>query len=156
MKTPLRLPRLAVILVLTALPRIHAADTPAPKPPLTSAVHDWSALNVTPTNTGERRAIASGPTATFKNLGMHATTLKPGIAAHPPHRHPDEEIVIVKEGTLEVNINGTLQRAGAGSVLFFAANDLHGLRNVGDTPATYHVLRIVTADTPKPAAPATR
>jgi XRE family transcriptional regulator, regulator of sulfur utilization len=50
-------------------------------------------------------------------------------------------LVIVKEGNLEVLINDEVQRAGAGSIFFFASNDLHGMRNVGDTPATYFVIR---------------
>jgi hypothetical protein len=42
-------------------------------------------------------------------------------------------------------------------VVFFGANDLHGLRNTGSTPATYYVLRIVPHDLPRPApAPAGR
>lgn len=67
---------------------------------------------------------------------------------HAAHRHPDEEIVVVKEGLIEVAINGAAQRAGAGSLFFFGSNDLHSLRNVGDTKATYHVIRFITATTP--------
>ena len=40
---------------------------------------------------------------------------------------------MVKEGTLEVTFQGKTQRAPAGSMLFFAANDLHGMKNVGGT-----------------------
>ena len=32
------------------------------------------------------------------------------------------------------------------------ANDEHGMKNVGGTTASYHVIRIVTAATPKPPA----
>jgi quercetin dioxygenase-like cupin family protein len=71
---------------------------------------------------------------------MHVTTLKPGIASHEPHRHPNEEIVVIREGTVEVLIDGTWKRVGPGSVVFNASNSLHGLRNVGTTPAVYHVI----------------
>jgi quercetin dioxygenase-like cupin family protein len=30
---------------------------------------------------------------------------------------------------------------GPGSVIFQAANQLHAIRNAGDTPATYHVIK---------------
>jgi quercetin dioxygenase-like cupin family protein len=80
------------------------------------------------------------------------TTIRPGDVPHPPHRHPDEEMILIKEGTLEVTINGETQRAGAGSIFFYASNDLHGMRNVGSTPATYYVFRFVTAKTPSLAA----
>ena len=35
-----------------------------------------------------------------------------------------------------------------GSVIFFASNQLHGLRNVGTEPAMYHVVNFKTAATP--------
>lgn len=76
------------------------------------------------------------------------TTLRGGIAAHAPHRHVDEEIVIVKEGLIEVMINGQTDRGGPGSVLFFASNDEHGMRNAGDGMASYYVVRFVSDQTP--------
>lgn len=124
---------------------MSASDSP--KPILGSAVFDWAALRVVPTPVGERRDFFDRPTRTFRNFECHATTLQPGAVAHPPHRHPDEELIIIREGTLEVMINHETRQAGAGSVFFFAANDLHGMRNAGDGRATYHVIRIVTADT---------
>ena len=33
------------------------------------------------------------------------------------------------------------ERVGPGSVIFQASNQLHTIRNVGTTPATYHVLQ---------------
>jgi quercetin dioxygenase-like cupin family protein len=142
-------------LVLASLPFTLNAQTPAapsPKPaPLGSMVLDWSKLAVIPTKTGERRSLFDGPTPTFVNAEGHVTTLNPGEAPHEPHRHPDEELIIVKEGLIEVTINGHAQRAGAGSVFFFASEDLHGMRNVGTTRATYFVFRFIT---PASAAPA--
>lgn len=150
----------------TAEKSAASAETPKPAPiampgvgpapassPLGSQVFDWTQRTVQQTKTGERREFFNGSTATFANCRCHVTTLNPGVEAHAAHRHPDEEIVIIKEGTLEVTINGVSQRAGAGSVLFFASNDLHHLRNAGDTVASYHVLRIVTGATPPAAAP---
>ncbi len=133
-----------------------ATHTPAehnPAPKLRSAVFDYQKLPVKPTKTGEGRAILNGSTVTLKNLETHITTVRAGDASHGAHRHPDEEVVIVREGTVEFTINGTSERVGPGSLAFFASNDLHGMRNVGETPASYHVIRLVTATTPK-AAPA--
>jgi quercetin dioxygenase-like cupin family protein len=72
---------------------------------------------------------------------MHITTLNPGLSSHAPHKHPDEEVIIIKEGIVESLVNGQLRRVGPGSVVFQAANQLHGITNVGDTPATYHVIK---------------
>ena len=69
------------------------------------------------------------------------TTLNPGESPHPPHQHPDEEVMIIKEGTVETLVNGETKRIGPGSVIFQAANQLHGIRNVGTVPATYHVIK---------------
>lgn len=113
-----------------------------------SAVFAWDRLAVTPTATGERRAVRNAPTFTLANLSCHVTTLRGGIAAHPPHRHADEELVIVKEGLIEVMIEGRTQQAGPGAVFFFASNDEHGMRNAGDGPASYYVVRFVSDRTP--------
>jgi len=50
---------------------------------------------------------------------------------------------------VDVNINGQTQRAGPGSICFFSSNDLHGMRNAGDSRATYYVIRMVTRATPQ-------
>ncbi|HEU0092112.1 MAG TPA: cupin domain-containing protein, partial [Vicinamibacteria bacterium] len=87
------------------------------------------------------RQVFKNPTATLDELELHVTTLPPGQSPHPPHKHPDEEIVIIKEGTVEALVNGETKRVGPGSVIFQAANQMHGMRNVGDVPAVYHVMR---------------
>lgn len=117
---------------------------------LRSSVWDWEKLPVKPTKTGERREIVNSPTVTCLNLEAHVTTLKPGEVPHPSHHHPDEEIILVKDGTMEVTINGVSQRGGPGSIFFYGSNDQHGMKNVGGTTATYYVIRCVTAATPKP------
>jgi quercetin dioxygenase-like cupin family protein len=88
------------------------------------------------------------PTATLDELEMHVTTLNPGVASHPPHRHPNEELVIIDRGTVETLSNGQWKRVGPGSVIFNASNSLHALRNVGSTPAQYHVINWKSATTP--------
>jgi len=81
-------------------------------------------------------------------LEMHVTTLDPGKASHPPHKHPNEELVILDKGTVEALVNGEWKRLGPGSVIFNASNVLHGLRNVGETAAQYHVINWRTDKTP--------
>ena len=114
-----------------------------------STVLNWDSLQAKPTNIGAFRKFFDAPTATLENFEGHATTLNPGETPHAPHRHPDEELIILRDGTLDVFINEQPQRANAGAILFFASNDLHGVKNVGATPATYYVFRFVAP--PKPA-----
>ena len=127
-----------------------AAESAAPDK-LRAAVYDWEKLAVEKTKAGERRAIFDSPTVTCTNLECHVTTLNAGEIPHPGHRHPDEEIILVKDGTMEATINGHAQTGGPGSIFFFASNDEHAMKNVGTTSATYYVLRVVTAATPKSA-----
>lgn len=139
-----------VINLATAATHVPAEHNPTPT--LSSGVFDHEKLPVKTTKVGEGRAVLNGSTVTLKNLETHITSVKVGEAAHGAHRHPDDEIVLVREGTLEATINGEPHRAGPGSICFFASNDLHGMRNAGDTRVTYHVIRMVTAATPKATA----
>jgi len=107
---------------------------------LGSSVFEWNSIPAKPTAVGAVRSFFRSPTATLDELEVHVTTLNPGEASHPPHKHPNEELVIVKEGTVEALVNGEWKRVGAGSVIFNASNQLHGLKNVGTGPATYHVV----------------
>ena len=106
-----------------------------------STVFDWNTLTAQPNKTGAVRKVVQQPTATLDELEMHITTLNPGLSSHAPHQHPDEELLIIKEGTVESLVNGELKRVGPGSIVFQASNQMHGIRNVGDVPATYHVIR---------------
>ena len=106
-----------------------------------STVFDWTAMTAKPTKVGAVRSVVQAPTATLDELEIHITTLNPGETSHAPHQHPDEELIIIKEGTVESLVNGQQRRVGPGSIVFQAANQMHGIRNVGEGPATYHVIR---------------
>jgi XRE family transcriptional regulator, regulator of sulfur utilization len=110
-------------------------------PVMGSAIFDWNSFTAVPNKTGTVRKVVQSPTATLDELEIHITTLNKGETPHPPHQHPDEELVIVKEGTVESLVNGQLKRVGPGSIIFQAANQLHSIRNVGDGPAVYHVIK---------------
>lgn len=127
-------------------PKTPAVESGGPGK-LRSTTYKWEALKVQPTPRGARRDIVSSPTVTFRDLSLHATTLNPGETPHAPHRHSDEEIIVVKEGSVEATVDGVTRSAGPGSIFFFGSNQLHGLKNIGSAPATYYVLRIVTDHT---------
>jgi quercetin dioxygenase-like cupin family protein len=138
-----------LIVALFAIALTAGAFAVADKPMvLGSTAFDWDAVPVKATDVGSVRPFFKAPTATLEQLEVHVTTLNPGKSPHPPHRHPNEEMVIVRQGTIEALVNGEWKRVGPGSVVFFASNQLHGLRNVGNEPAVYHVLNWKTAATP--------
>ncbi len=131
---------------------LAAARAPQQTAVMQSSAFDWNAIPAKETKVGSVRSFFKAPTATLEELELHVTTLNPGQEPHPPHRHPNEEMVIIREGTVEALVNGDWKRLGPGSVLFNASNQLHGLRNVGSIPAVYHVINWKTAATPKPDA----
>jgi quercetin dioxygenase-like cupin family protein len=116
---------------------------------MTSKAFHWNELTVRSSDVSDTRAMFRSPTAVLDELEMHATTLKPGQRPHAPHQHAYEEMVVMREGTLEATVNGKVIVLAAGSVLYVAPNDLHGWQNTGAVPATYF---IITWKTPRSAA----
>ncbi len=98
---------------------------------------------MTPTKNGERRAVFNGSTGLLTTLECHITTLKPGEVSSAPHNHPGvEEVTVLREGTVEIQINDTKQIIGPGSVFYFAPEAMSAIKNIGTTPATYTVISI--------------
>jgi quercetin dioxygenase-like cupin family protein len=53
-----------------------------------------------------------------------------------------EEMILIREGTMEVTIAGRSAKLGPGSVAYVASNEEHGWHNAGTTRAHYFVLAI--------------
>jgi len=128
--------------VLSAVAASVAVAQSPSAAPLRSRVFPPDTGRVRVTEAGVFRALVDTCTANLNRLEIHVTTLAPAKSPHPPHRHAHEELMIVRSGTLEVLQNGATRRAGPGSVIFEASNELHGLRNPGPDSATYVVIRI--------------
>ena len=122
----------------------QTAPQPAPPPANTSilgpTVFQWDQMQFHKTPTGEVASLCKQPTATVDQLEMHVSKLNPATASHPPHRHVNEELIIIREGDCETLSDGKWIRVGPGSVVFNASNSLHGFRNIGATVAVYHVI----------------
>jgi quercetin dioxygenase-like cupin family protein len=125
----------SAIIVTLGIVRI-TAQTPV----MQSTAFDWNSITAKQTDVGSVRQFFRSPTITLDELECHVTTLNPGLQSHPPHKHPNEELVIIREGTVEVLSNGEWKKVGPGSVVFNASNQLHALKNIGTTPAVYHVI----------------
>jgi quercetin dioxygenase-like cupin family protein len=105
-----------------------------------STVYDWLPGAAKPNDWGAVRQVMRAPTPTLDELEIHISTLAPGKSPHAPHQHQHEELLIVKDGTLETFQNGATRRVGSGGIIFQASNELHNVTNVGSTPATYYVI----------------
>jgi quercetin dioxygenase-like cupin family protein len=117
-----------------------AAVTIADKAPIHSTVFDWDASASKPNEWGAVRQVVRDRTPTLDELEIHISTLRPGQSPHAPHKHEHEELLIVKEGTLETFQNGVTRKAGPGAIIFQASNELHNVTNVGTSAATYYVI----------------
>lgn len=70
------------------------------------------------------------------------TELGPGQSPHAPHRHVNEEVLMLRRGILDATFGGKTTRLTAGSVIYMESNMEHGWRNPGTEPAEYFVIAL--------------
>ena len=134
--------QLCRLLPAAILPATPAAAAPQ-EGSLPSASYPFEKLAVRRMNSGaERRDILTGKLATGESLEAHETTLQPGGMPHPPHHHLHSEMWLIRQGTLELTVNGKSYQLGPGSVGFVHSNEEHGVKNIGSTLATYFVVAV--------------
>jgi mannose-6-phosphate isomerase-like protein (cupin superfamily) len=120
---------------------------------MTSTAIEWNSVEAKTNANGSSKKFFEGPTANLEVLECHASTLNPGATNHVILERPNDEVIIVKEGTIEAFVKDKWVRVGPGSIIFNAANVPQSMRNAGDGPATYHVIMFRPPATPqKPAA----
>src|SRR3954451_25040063 len=80
----------------------------------------------------------NGPTDQLSGMCTGMVVLDPGASPHPPHRHPEEEFMIVADGTGEIECDGKTTQVGPGAIMYCAGNVLHGIVNTGQVPMTFY------------------
>lgn len=127
--------------------RLKPRPVAAPKAPFRitgekpALFREWNSIEFKPSANGGRRDLLKEPTSSLKELEIHTTALKAGLPSHAAHTHPDEEIILVRFGTVEETINGKPFRLGPGSVIFLTNDDSHGIRNAGEGQCEYYAIR---------------
>ena len=121
---------------------IPAEATAAEANVLPSAMYPFEKLTPRKSNTAEIRDVLKGNLVTGESLEVHETTLPPAAMPHPPHHHIHSEMWLIREGTVELTVEGKRTRMGPGSVGFVRSNEEHGIQNVGDVAATYFVVAV--------------
>jgi quercetin dioxygenase-like cupin family protein len=131
-----------------------AAAQPPVKRPLASAV--VRAEDAAPTRGAwaEWRRYVRGETHGTTDLVVLAVTLKPGQEPHPPHRHAGEEVLILPAGAGTWHLDGKEVPARAGDVVYAAPWVMHGLKNTGDAPLTYYLVKWAGKGVRPPEKPA--
>jgi mannose-6-phosphate isomerase-like protein (cupin superfamily) len=80
----------------------------------------------------------NGPTDQLSGLCAGMGVLDPGASPHPPHRHPEEEFLIIAGGTGEIECDGKTTQVGPGAIMYCAGDVLHGITNTGKVPMTFY------------------
>lgn len=76
-----------------------------------------------------------------------------GQQIHPPHRHADEEYLMVTKGRGVWSLNGEERNAKEGDILFARAWDYHGIRAAEDSPLEFVVFKYSGRSTDSPTDP---
>lgn len=102
--------------------------------PVTNGTRDPEQARLGKTPVGDARTYYYGPTQQLKNLRVGNWQIAPGKSPHNIHQHPDEELLIITEGTGTATVAGKTSKVGPGSILYCEGNVPHGVLNTGDTP----------------------
>jgi quercetin dioxygenase-like cupin family protein len=122
------------------IPALAAAQQPSKGLP--SRVFKYDDLPVRVNGENKSRAVMKGETHSGFQIELHMTELGPGQAPHPPHKHVHEELLMLKDGSLDVTISGQTTHVTAGSIVYVASSEMHGWRNPGTGPAQYFVIAL--------------
>jgi (S)-ureidoglycine aminohydrolase len=98
---------------------------------------NWNNLVMKKTEPGGRRDFFNRPTATCEKFEMHVTTLNEGLPSHPPHTHPEEEIILLIKGNATMQVENKDFVMSPGDFVFAASGDAHGIRNSGKGQCEY-------------------
>jgi quercetin dioxygenase-like cupin family protein len=99
----------------------------------------------------------AGATADLPSISCHASVLVPGHSPHPPHMHPEEELLLLLSGEVELDFaEEGRSRLKPGEFVYYPAHFPHTLQTTGAEPATYVMLKwrgeSATAEQPLPFA----
>ncbi|MBD2755981.1 cupin domain-containing protein [Spirosoma validum] len=98
---------------------------------------DWKEVPYKSHDKGGIRRMFDCGTVMTKRFEMHVTTLNPGLWSHPPHTHRAAEILLMVDSSAQESIDGSLQPAGAGDVIFLESNVPHGIQNTSSGKCMY-------------------
>src|SRR3954447_13682599 len=134
-------------LLLPALAAAASAQEPADNsveklPRLGTKAYIYKDLPVVTNGKNKQRRLFTGKTHTGFKLESHQSDIAPGEVNHPPHQHLREEMMLVREGTMELTISGKPMRLGPGDVGYIGSNEIHNAKNVGTVRAQYFIVNI--------------
>jgi quercetin dioxygenase-like cupin family protein len=117
--------------------RLRSGILHAPSPPLTPGAPGWKS-----------HFFFRGFTAGLADFSCHMSVLVQGKCPHPPHQHPEEELLLVLEGEVEAHYTtwgGNRRKTlSAGDLAYYPAGFYHTLTTTSEQPARYIMLRWIS------------
>jgi mannose-6-phosphate isomerase-like protein (cupin superfamily) len=82
-----------------------------------------------------RKELTGGVNLKISNINV-------GNTNHAPHKHADDEILLILEGEAEFTLADEKAIAGPNTSLYCPPNVMHGINRVGDKPLKYLVIKL--------------
>jgi len=111
-------------------------------PVMKTRAFKYDEIPVTTNGKNTSRRMFTAKTHTGFKMESHSSDIAPGEVNHPPHQHLREEMMLVREGLMELTISGKPYRLGPGDVGVIGSNEIHNAKNVGTTRALYFIVNI--------------
>ncbi len=93
---------------------------------------------------GRNGVYINGETPGSSNFVTGRFIIEPGKTPHPPHTHPEEEVMVIESGEGEIFVDGKTTKIGPGSVMYTTPNSSHGILNTGDKPVVFYYIKWAT------------
>jgi len=119
-----------------------AADSIEKLPVIRTTAYKFDELPATANGQNRQRRMFTAKTHTGFKIESHQSDIAPGEVNHPPHQHLREEMMLIREGLMELTIAGKAYRLGPGDVGVIGSNELHNAKNVGTVRAHYFIVNI--------------
>ena len=121
----------AAMALASRLPAASAAKLP-------NATLDAPNARITHEPFGDLAIYFEGATDQIGSMTAGSLRLKPGMSPHPPHTHPEEEFMVITEGTGEILVEGKTTKVAPGTMMYCAGGKLHGITNTGKEPLLFY------------------
>lgn len=128
--------RRTMIQTLLAAMALPAASGAAPAQ-IPTEVMPATKGKLIPQSFGDQRVFFDGGTDQLKSMAVGSVALKAGQAPHPPHQHPEEEILLITAGHGEIVLEGKTTAVKTGDLMYAESNRLHGIRAAAGAPMTF-------------------
>lgn len=106
-----------------------------------SFMMDWKDMVYKPHDHGGVMQLFDVTTIMLKRFDAHITFLTPGMKSHDPHRHINEEIILMIDGEGEMVLGENKEKISSGDAAWVESGILHNITNIGKKPAIYFAIQ---------------